>query len=156
MARRRLYIDANVLITSFEGDSPAAREGGAGLDLAAHDAELVTSEITLSEVLVAPFRSAKSVLEGLYRALFERPDLLTVIAANRTVMIEAARLRAVSRMKLPDAIHVATARVSSCGALASFDRDLFVPPPIALFPPTPDAVAAWIAGTAPGSPGRST
>lgn len=144
MARQRLYIDANVLIISVESDSDAARQCEAALGLAASNAELVTSEITLSEVLVGAFRSRNVALEKLYRMLFDRPDLLSVIATDRAVMIEAARLRGVSRMKLPDAIHVATARLSSCDAIASFDRDLYVPPPLTFFWPTPEAVRAWI------------
>ena len=43
---------------------------------------------------------------------------------TRDVLIEAAAIRATTRMKLPDAIHVATAVTCGCSALLTNDERL--------------------------------
>ncbi|WP_432431925.1 PIN domain-containing protein [Methylocystis rosea] len=44
------------------------------------------------------------------------------------MLVHAARLRAtVKSMRMPDAIHVATAKLHNCAAFVTADRRLFVP-----------------------------
>ena len=52
---------------------------------------------------------------------------LSVLPVERTILIEAARLQAQLTLRLPDAIHVATAVAAGCSTLLSNDRRLRVP-----------------------------
>jgi predicted nucleic acid-binding protein len=57
---------------------------------------------------------------------------------SRDVLIEAAGLRAHrASIKLPDAIHIATARMSSCTFFVSDDRRLPLPADLTLLPVNP-------------------
>ncbi|MEH2396173.1 PIN domain-containing protein [Nostoc sp.] len=47
---------------------------------------------------------------------------LTVIPVSRQVLIEAAKLRASINIKLPDAIHAATALLTQCSTLLTNDQ----------------------------------
>jgi predicted nucleic acid-binding protein len=50
-----------------------------------------------------------------------------VLSVERTILIEAARLQARLVLRLPDAIHVATAVAAGCDVVLSNDRRLRVP-----------------------------
>ena len=52
---------------------------------------------------------------------------LAMVPVSRTILIDAARLRANSGLRLPDAIHVATAVAAGCPIFLSNDRRLKVP-----------------------------
>jgi predicted nucleic acid-binding protein len=52
---------------------------------------------------------------------------LSVLSVERTILIEAARLRGRLVLRLPDAMHVATAAAAGCDVLLSNDRRLKVP-----------------------------
>jgi predicted nucleic acid-binding protein len=54
-------------------------------------------------------------------------DAVVAAPIARDVAMGAARLRAASRMKPPDAIHVATAEVAGCADFVSADRGLRLP-----------------------------
>jgi predicted nucleic acid-binding protein len=83
---------------------------------------LVTSEITLSEVLVAPFKSNDRHLEASYRTLLTDREIFELVPITRDILIMAARIAARMTMKLPDAIHAATATVEGCAFMLTFDR----------------------------------
>jgi predicted nucleic acid-binding protein len=69
----------------------------------------VTSFITLVEVLVQPLRNGREDLVNAYRDILLRSPALRAIPFDRQAAEEAARLRAVHRLRTPDAIQVATA-----------------------------------------------
>lgn len=76
----------------------------------AGDLIAVTSELTLAEVLVKPFADGNEQLQQRYlEALQERPAL-HLVPLSREVLLAAARLRAqCPSLKMPDALHAATA-----------------------------------------------
>jgi predicted nucleic acid-binding protein len=127
----RLYLDTNVFIAAFEtlGErSDAARELLGALD---EDDTLggVTSLLTLAELLVRPLRDADGELAELYRSVVTSTDRFDVIEVSREVLEEAAGLRAqFAYMKLPDAIHIATAKLAGCANVVSADGHLRLPP----------------------------
>lgn len=110
-ARSRIYLDTNVWIYALEGFQSFAQPL-AELFARIDDGELVavTSELTLAEALVKPFQSNQHELELIYLDTLQTSETLTVAPVSREVLTSAARLRAqYPSLKLPDAIHAATA-----------------------------------------------
>ena len=110
-ARSRIYLDTNVWIYALEGFESFAQPL-AELFARIDEGELaaVTSELTLAEVLVKPFQSNHHELERIYVETLQSSATLTVAPVSREVLMSAARLRAqYPPLKLPDAIHAATA-----------------------------------------------
>ncbi len=110
-ARSRIYLDTNVWIYALEGFESFSRPL-AELFARIDEGELaaVTSELTLAEVLVKPFQSNRQELERIYLDNLQTSATLTVAPVSREVLMSAARLRAqYPPLKLPDAIHAATA-----------------------------------------------
>jgi predicted nucleic acid-binding protein len=127
----RIYLDANVFIYAYETRGARSDDAWRLLD-AVENKELiaVTSELTLAEVLVGPIHDGDDALAGQYHEIFSSEDDFVVAAVERRVLIEAAVLRSLRRsLKLPDAIHVATARLHDCKFVVSDDRRLQAPPP---------------------------
>lgn len=85
---------------------------------------LVTSGITLLEVLVRPYRLGDTALAERYEALLSRSRGLTLVDLSRSVLRAAAQLRAVHGIATPDALQVAAALSMRCGAFLTNDRRL--------------------------------
>lgn len=119
---RRVYLDANVFIYAINLFPPFASVISALF--AASDAGRitpVTSELTAAELLVKPFRDADAGHEAACRAMLFGSARLEVAPVTRDLLIESARLRATSGLKLPDAIHLATAALARCDAMLTND-----------------------------------
>lgn len=84
----------------------------------------MTSEITLAECLVKPFAEKNIFAIETYMALVGEQPGLPVIPISRPILLLAAQLRAENRLKLPEAIHVATARCTECSAFVTNDRGI--------------------------------
>ena len=82
--------------------------------------EILSSEIIVAETLVKPFREGDAVVETLLRLLFDAREV-TLIPATREIWEGAARLRAETGLKLPDALHAATAIESNCALFVTND-----------------------------------
>ena len=110
-----VYVDAQAVIYSVEKHpvyAPLLRS----LWVAVHSGavEVVTSELTELEVLVAPLRAGDTALVGRYDRFFGLPGV-RLVPVSRPVLREAARHRAATRkLKTPDAIHLATALQHRC------------------------------------------
>ncbi len=86
--------------------------------------EVVTSEIALAECLVKPFADKDIFAVETYLTLLGEQPKLPVIPISRPILISAAQLRAETKLKLPDAIHVATAKWAECSAFVTSDRGI--------------------------------
>ena len=116
-----VYLDTNPLIYVTEGN-PAFKDQIASLfeALDAADARLVTSELTLAEVLVRPLRDQDTGLVEAYERLFD--TLVEMQPVSREVLLLTAQLRAqTSSLRTPDAIHVATAKLVQASHFVSGD-----------------------------------
>ncbi|MGD0089856.1 MAG: PIN domain-containing protein [Planctomycetota bacterium] len=91
------------------------------------DLRAVTSELTLAETLVKPLMDGNVAVQDAYLQAIRPSSGLDVMPVSREVLVEAARLRASTRMKLPDAIHSATARLRRCSCLLTNDDKVVVP-----------------------------
>jgi predicted nucleic acid-binding protein len=73
------------------------------------DITVVTSVVTLLEVLVHPYKDGNIKLAQRYHDLLFRTQGLTTIVLNLRIAEEAARLRAFHNIRTPDSIQIATA-----------------------------------------------
>jgi len=70
---------------------------------------VVTSVITLLEVLVYPLRRGNTILAQQYRDILFNEEGLTTIEVSVAIAEEASQLRAAYNLRTPDAIQMATA-----------------------------------------------
>ncbi|MFN3687510.1 type II toxin-antitoxin system VapC family toxin [Salinarimonas sp.] len=116
----RVYLDANIVITLVEiADTRLARVLERAM---VGRLRLVTSELTLAEVLVRPLRDGDQNLSAIYRDLFSRPQVIECVPVAREVLELSCTIRAEEGGKLADSIHVATAEASNCAVFLSSDR----------------------------------
>ena len=90
---------------------------------AAGDLGIAISAITLAEVLAGPIASGNEVLAETYRAALTQAQGWSVVPVTEQIAVAAARFRTKHRLRLPDAIQLATAVGTGAYALVSHDRD---------------------------------
>lgn len=86
--------------------------------------ELVTSALTLLEVLVVPYRSGDHLLAGRYEALFTQSRGVRMAEISRDHLRAAAQLRAATGVKTPDSLQLVAALAAGCTTFLTNDRDL--------------------------------
>ena len=86
--------------------------------------QLVTSTLTLSEVLVYPIRRFDIPLVTEYSEILLNSPNLRTIPASPQIATDAAQLRATLRLRTPDAIQVATARSENATAFLTNDHGI--------------------------------
>jgi len=101
---------------------PAVRPLFEGADRG--ELEIVTSAITLLEVLVVPYRAGNLPLAARYEALLTRSRGVRLIDLDRTQLRAAAQLRAVHGVRTPDALQLAAALTARCTVFVTNDRRL--------------------------------
>jgi predicted nucleic acid-binding protein len=84
----------------------------------------LSSYVTLIEVLVQPLRQSRPELAQEYRNELVGRASFRLCALDQRVAEEAARIRAVYRFKVPDAIQLATANVHGADVFVTNDGDL--------------------------------
>jgi predicted nucleic acid-binding protein len=87
---------------------------------AAGEIEFAVTTITVAEVLTGPLSKREEALARRYRAVLESWH---VVALTVDIAESAARVRAGTKLKLPDAIQVASALAINAAALVTHDRD---------------------------------
>ena len=92
--------------------------------LAAGEFQVVTSVITLLEVLVHPFRSNNQALAAQYREILVHTEGLRIEPFNPEIAEAAAQLRASYGIRTPDAIQLATASKGSASFILTNDSNL--------------------------------
>ncbi len=112
-----IYLDANCFIYSVEHIEPYCtllqpiwQRGG-----------IVTSELTLLEVLVKPFQAGDESLQATYRELLDTAEVER-LPLTTEVLEQAARLRATTGIKTPDAIHAASSLIRNAALFLSNDK----------------------------------
>lgn len=123
----RIYLDSNIFISAHDESGDVARLLLEMLEAApAHRrAAFATSELTLAEVLVRAMRRGDEMSVREFRTMLLPSDWLDLQSVSRTVLISSAHLRAQHQaLKLPDAIHVASAFACECTHFLSADLRL--------------------------------
>lgn len=127
-ARLRYYLDTNVVISVVEAVRRLAETQTrfiTGID--GSTVEALTSELTLAECLVKPFADKNAAAVEAYLLFLNGRRILPVLPINRHILTVAARLRTELRVKLPDAIHIATAESAKCSVFLTNDRGIRLP-----------------------------
>jgi predicted nucleic acid-binding protein len=121
----RIALDTSIFIYFIERH-PTFRDEVAPLfqQADAGERELVTSSLTLLELLVVPFRTGDRRLADRYEALLTRSRGVTMVDVSRDHLKAAAHLRATSTIRTPDALQLAVALTSRCVAFVTNDRRL--------------------------------
>jgi predicted nucleic acid-binding protein len=118
-----VYLDANGFIYSIERIDPYR----ALLDIlwqtvSTGQITVVTSELSLLEVLVRPLKVGDATTAILFRTVLRHTPDVQMVPITQTVLEEAANLRATLGLRTPDAIHLATALLNGCALLVTNDR----------------------------------
>ncbi len=117
-----VYLDANCFIYSIERIDPyrvpldtlwQAVSGG--------QITVVTSELTLLEVLVKPLKVGDIATAAIFRAVLQDTPDVRMLPITLSVLEEAAKLRATQNLKTPDALHAATALLNDCAGFVTND-----------------------------------
>jgi len=88
---------------------------------------VVTSELTLAECLVKPMKDANQAAVEQFKQHIKSSEFLKVKSISRNILIRSAEIRNTLGLKLPDAIHMATAIEQGCKTFISNDRKLKAP-----------------------------
>lgn len=117
-----VYIDANAIIYRVEAIAPYIITSQPLWDaLDAGSQHVVTSELSVLEVLVKPYRTGDTRLVSLFLGtLYGTPNFASH-AITRPILERAAELRATTGLKTPDAIHAATALLAGCTLFVTND-----------------------------------
>lgn len=118
-----VYVDANAIIYSVERIEPYRgllapmwQEAGAGRFTVA------SSELVVLETLVKPLREGNARLEMLFRSIFAAAEM-ELIPATLAIWEDAARIRAATGLRTPDALHAASALQADCALFLTNDSD---------------------------------
>jgi predicted nucleic acid-binding protein len=85
---------------------------------------VVTSYVTLIEVLVHPLREGRPELAEEYRSILLQSPALTAVSLDEGIAEESAGLRARHNIRTPDAIQLATAIRSGASWFLTNDAEL--------------------------------
>ena len=118
-----IYLDASGLIYSVERVEPY-RTLLEPMWQQAQDGNLtiVSSPVLVVEALVKPLQVGNAEIEIQYRELFAS-NAVRLLEASYEVFEDAARLRAETGLKIPDALHAATALRADCALFITNDTD---------------------------------
>ncbi|HEV7329328.1 MAG TPA: PIN domain-containing protein [Bosea sp. (in: a-proteobacteria)] len=134
-----VYLDACAIIELLEKRTAESSALSALLEVAAgNPTHLLTSELTLTEVLVDPIRGLMDITPWQEGAPFSRDHhdwylanltddslLVRTRPITRSILTRAALMRArVKSLRSPDAIHAATAYEAGCAHFISGDQRL--------------------------------
>ena len=86
--------------------------------------ELVTSALTLLEVLLVPYRTGDHLLAARYESLLTRSRGVRIGDISRDLLRAAAQLRAATGVKTPDSLQLVAALATGSTAFLTNDRDL--------------------------------
>lgn len=125
IGERPVGIDTAIFIYFIEEDAryistiaPLFEAADAG------EIEIVTSALTLLEVLVVPYRAGNIALAERYEAVLTRGRGIRMIDLSRDHLRSAAQLRASTGVATPDALQLAAALTARCSAFVTNNRRL--------------------------------
>ena len=120
----RIFLDTNFFLYLIEGESRrAARARHLLRAFSARKDELLTSVLSLGEILAAPLQRGDHVLVHRYRQIFKGKGI-AVLPFTDSAAEAFARLRAQETVPLADAIQLAIAGAAGCDLFLTCDDRL--------------------------------
>ena len=116
-----VYLDANPIIYTVEKHpvyGPLLQPLWQAAQ--AQTIEAISSDLALMETLIGPLRSGDVALEKAYEQALLGTEM-RLLPITHTILREAARLRATTKLKTPDALHLATAQQAGCALFVTND-----------------------------------
>ena len=113
------YLDSCIVISLVTG-SAEIRQLLRSESLRQGEPVHCVSGLVRSESLVDPYRRQDIILQRRYQTYFEAVE---EVELHPSIWDLAARIRAESRLKLPDALHIAIAEMSGCDVFWTADSD---------------------------------
>lgn len=86
--------------------------------------EMITSSLTLFEVLIVPYRAGDHLLATRYESILVRSRGVHIADISRDHLRAAAQLRATTGVKTPDSLQLVAALAGGCTAFLTNDRAL--------------------------------
>lgn len=86
--------------------------------------EMITSSLTLLEVLIVPYRTGDHLLATRYESILVRSRGVHIADISRDHLRAAAQLRATTGVKTPDSLQLVAALAGGCTAFLTNDRGL--------------------------------
>lgn len=128
---QRVYVDTDAFVYFLERH-PVFYERVLPLFEAAAQGslQLVTSELTVAELLVQPYKMGRADIAATYRRFLKDEGLIDLVPVSMNVLESAAASRAALGGSLADAIHVASASLSDCAAFVTNDHGIRSAPPL--------------------------
>ena len=128
LKNQQVYVDTNIIIYLIEGLSEYEKPLGEIRELLeTSQLHPITSELSLAECLVQPFKTNATEAVSLYRTFLEDSGCFDLLQVHKEVLVQAAYITAETKMKLPDAIHVATAITTNCNLFLTNDKNIRTP-----------------------------
>lgn len=113
-------VDTAPFIYILESHPQFADQFAGLFEAAAGKLNIALSTITLAEVLTGPLKAGQTALAKRYEKAL---SAYTLISVTPSIAALAAQLRVQYRLKLPDAIQLATALDTGAAAFVTHDRD---------------------------------
>jgi predicted nucleic acid-binding protein len=125
---KRVYMDTMIFIYLMEGYSKLEAQLLEIRDSFLNkEAEFFTSDLTLCEVLVIPFKLNNEIMIAQYRNFIEQSGAIGLRSITRATYVQAAVFRAQFGLKTPDAVHVSSAVETGCNIFLTNDKPIKVP-----------------------------
>ncbi|MGA2809288.1 MAG: PIN domain-containing protein [Terracidiphilus sp.] len=120
----RIFLDSNLFIYQLEDAGARGNRANFIFErLSRRKDTVLTSTLTVGEVLVKPLRTGNRALETKYRDLLREPEV-RVLAFDRAAGEMFARIRVDRAIKAADAIQLATAASAGCDLFITNDDRL--------------------------------
>jgi len=124
MGMSRVFLDSNLFIYQLADLGPRGHRANFIFErLSRRKDTILTSALSVGEVLVKPLRTGNRALETKYRDLLREPEV-KVLAFDRPAGEIFARIRRDRAIKAPDAIQLATAASAGCDLFITNDDRL--------------------------------
>ena len=142
-----IYLDSNIFIYLVESPVTKYQMLFRLMQLVEQGSiRAITSDLTFGELLVKPY-AQDAALADTYFNLLNNSPVLKLLPVDREIIIHAARLRSLKKgLKLPDAIHLATAERAGCDAIITNDYDLIPRGPMIRVGVSDSDISAFLEG----------
>ena len=114
-------IDTDCLIYLIEGPDPVRLRWLTSAVLDDNDRRLVIDSLTVAELMVKPLRERTELEAVEMREAIEALPRVAILDVDISLAIAAAKIRAATGLKLPDAVHMAAAVRGGAQAILTND-----------------------------------